>query len=1323
VRGREVRIADALEEELKAPRSEWHGMSGDSWPMFGGSPDRARIANASSRPGARLKQILYRTDAPSRELPANVNRDRRRFAEEMLRNAGEGFGVSIFPAVDAGELFFQDGAAIYAVSIESGLPLSGWMQSHPGRDGVYDSDVEPSPRMHPMTVTVTDRDVLAILGGDIRMRFMQGMAVPEQASTSKLVCLDRATGRERWAAAPSKFGEKHASLRELDLVGSPLVVGDSVFVAARGGKGQFEDVYVLCFRLSDGELRWVCYVASAGNIVMAMDETLALGETIPQLAFSGGRLFVQSNVGAVAAIDAYSGAVSWLRLYPRLPTIGVNMIRRAPRQTSFEPARPWTLSAPIVTEGKVFALPSDASNLIILDAGNGDEIKRIGRTELLNANTLLAVRGNKLLVAGSQRKEPRVVGTISYLDWTTYDARRFSRDDMLWYKVLSGPVQGRPFATADSVYVPLKEKLNRISLETGRVEEEFPAGAAKWQGDEGRGNVLVTQDHVVIATAVGVDIYTDLAIARAKLEREEAAAPRDPNPRLRHAEVMFAAGEFDLALQKLDEAIELLGGEGHLRSGEARNRLFLDALSFAQKLASTETAGTDSGRRAAEMFARARMAADTPVQQVQWRLALAKHLTQNAPAEALELYQQILLDPKMRPVAVSQGGTATVAAEQAAETAIADLIRHHGNSVYAVIEERATAELEAAADNPEQLIEVARRYPNANAAPRAMLAAAAAHEERQQYRAAAQVLRQAFFRNPPSAQKAEILEALARNDLRLPHRADAAVARLTQAARLRPGATLNRPLQLPDGRTLENLAYASAAEEVRRYVARVAEDRLPTFALPSHAENLQYRKEHKKQIRPFLPVESSDIVAGIDRLIVPPHLHARHDRVVAWSDASGLSIFAVGNNKPLATSRVTAAAPVMCAWSGDELLVWSQEEVALVTIEDNQIRTLWKTRLDDLPKIEVATLGTAEEESVEIVGAGERIRQRQIRRMVQAEPPPAPAGPETISIVSLLEDRIVAATNTGRVLALDHASGALIWQVRPTQARPARLATSDDFVALKATDHRGAHILVFDSFRGEMRFNRSFGVDPAQQPVNLAVSPDGTLVWTTPDAIYTRDLFDPSADRRPVLVRPAEAGRPFENMGLPEHLIINEGRIFAVSDGGRFVRLHSLEDGRPIRIPAQGREIDALLATNLPPGGGQVWLRPTGVRLYVITQSSLVAYHLAHGGDEWRRLTTSLQSDIGAATRGAFIGKDYVVLLDELSGNRLVNNRAAPTYRINAFSRELLPDEDRESGMHVHAFEVAEPTGITEMQGVEGGFYYLTGDGRLVHLRGARSEQ
>ena len=94
----------------------------------------------------------------------------------------------------------------------------------------------------------------------------------------------------------------------------------------------------------------------------------------------------------------------------------------------------------------------------------------------------------------------------------------------------------------------------------------------------------MTQDHLIVAGPRWVNVYTDLNLAMAKLDKEVAAAPDDPNARLKYAEIMFVAGKTDVATTKLDEAIQVIGGLQNSNSSPARDRIFTDAMAFPETL-------------------------------------------------------------------------------------------------------------------------------------------------------------------------------------------------------------------------------------------------------------------------------------------------------------------------------------------------------------------------------------------------------------------------------------------------------------------------------------------------------------------------------------------------------------------------------------------------------------------------------------------------------------------------------------------------------------------------------------------------------------------
>jgi outer membrane protein assembly factor BamB len=216
-------------------------------------------------------------------------------------------------------------------------------------------------------VTVTGDEVLAVLNQTARfspeMQFGGGApATPERES--RLVCLERETGKEKWVATPKQFPDQ-GNLRTLIFNGSPLVVGDTVYVTARGVKNALlEDCYVIALDLKNGKYRWNAYVASANSGNQIFGEMPLRSENLSHVAYASGRLFVLTNLGVVAAVDAYSGSVAWLNIYPR--SVPENVRFNMGRVIVNGGNRPWTYNPALVQDGKVFALPADGAHVFDL---------------------------------------------------------------------------------------------------------------------------------------------------------------------------------------------------------------------------------------------------------------------------------------------------------------------------------------------------------------------------------------------------------------------------------------------------------------------------------------------------------------------------------------------------------------------------------------------------------------------------------------------------------------------------------------------------------------------------------------------------------------------------------------------------------------------------------------------------------------------------------------------------------------------------------------------------------------------------------------------
>jgi hypothetical protein len=602
---------------------------------------------------------------------------------------------------------------------------------------------------------------------------------------------------------------------------------------------------------------------------------------------------------------------------------------------------------------------------------------------------------------------------------------------------------------------------------------------------------------------------------------------------------------------------------------------------------------------------------------------------------------------------------------------------------------------------------------------------------------------------------------------------------------------LSKPLPLPGGQAIGDVTFRQAIDALHRLHNQVAARRLPDFHFPVFPRPEPGKKPVYPQ--PFLAETADTVIDGVDAIVSTLPSQTRNDRVVTWSGQNGVSVYAVGTNAPLVSTRALGEMPQGAAWvaaaakAGNaegppaNLLVWDARSVALLGGDGRggSVDPLWKVDLKALPAIEVvggpADDGTAADaENVNVVDAdlqnanlqeivnAQRRQQLILRAQMMGRggiqpaanlPPPAlpvAGGGEQIMLVQPVGDHALLATSTGRILCLNLSDGGNAWQTRLSNSPADRLLANEDFTVLRLVDNLSVQLVVLDTFSGAVLLRQSFSQQPAPNaaapfpvvPLNLALSADGTLVYTLPDRIRARDLYEPSkekfVDPQQQQPPPPNAAAPFAGCTQPDQLLITEGLILALSDNGQFVRVHSLETGLTRSQPLQ------TYTTNASP----VSLRVVGPHLYVIGRESVASYDLDHPGEEnWKGIppTDAFASDSKANFVDAFIDPSYVVALNQQTGARraggaeqgapgagappapapapaaLPGPAGASSCFLCAYSRLPVSDKDpKESGRLDYLFEVSRPMGILKWVGVDGGFYYLTADQKLHYLRGAR---
>jgi hypothetical protein len=534
------------------------------------------------------------------------------------------------------------------------------------------------------------------------------------------------------------------------------------------------------------------------------------------------------------------------------------------------------------------------------------------------------------------------------------------------------------------------------------------------------------------------------------------------------------------------------------------------------------------------------------------------------------------------------------------------------------------------------------------------------------------------------------------------------------------------------------------------------------------------------------------VINDVTSLVLPLRDFSRPDRLVTWTAGRGLSVFPSASNRPLGSSDSVTQPPQKLAWIDDDLLVWGATHVALVPGAGGPAK--WKLDVAALPPLEVTRLADAAGAANanlaggfgnQPFGGGAQVmiqgnRQFMLRNgmMQPVQPVPVAARPaagagEQIADVRPVGDRVLVSTTTGRLLSAELPTGRVAWQNRLSDRPLDRVVATEDFAVARTSDETHVRLVALDTFTGQHLGTKPFPSQSGLVPMNMALSPDGTLVYTLPNALVLKDLYKPFGDPASEKPIPGPVQQPpYTGATRPDQLVIAEGRILALADGGpqigvtpdKYVRLHSLETG--LALPLRYRtgkgdeEVDRVLTT-----ANKSWdigLRVVGSHLYVVGSRAVVSYNLDRPAESWSTASTLPNATI----RDAFVGRDFLAVLEQpdalanaalraaaeaaapggvpvpgqpvpvpgvvqpalpepgqqpVNVNNPVAERPSTTYRLHVYGLYAVSEKNpAQSGRLDYVKEISDPAGITaNWQPIDGGFAYQTADGKVKMLLGA----
>jgi outer membrane protein assembly factor BamB len=462
--GRTGKYTDLLSGLLKSSR-EWPEIeSSQRWNTFAGGPQR----NGIGPPLFELGELRWKIDLPRYQAnDAAISRD---FGMAQRRPAEGNDGLlSYYPLVVGDVVFVADQSEIRAYDLHTGQPAWGAEAIYKDRpDGELRAHTRPRTLGAPrFTLTTDGQRLFARMGSPITSNMNDS---PFPTAGGALVCLDLSRqGSLLWKLQPDDDN--------WSFEGTPVVEGSRIYVAMRRSEIR-PQAYVACYdtdrmtmvrKAPVPALQWRRMICSA--YTPGRGQTYEITHNL--LTLDRGTLYYNTNLGAVASLDAQDGQINWLTLYPRVAGGDLNKMA-AHFYRDLTPC--------LYDRGRLFVAPSDSEEIFALNAQTGELLWRSPSGQPEDTIHLLGVAGGNLLASGD------------VLRWFDAEGGKLK---FVWP---DGPLPkgyGRGVVSADGVLWPTREEIYLFGHDS---PERTGALRLAERGATG-GNLLLTQDYLLIATA------------------------------------------------------------------------------------------------------------------------------------------------------------------------------------------------------------------------------------------------------------------------------------------------------------------------------------------------------------------------------------------------------------------------------------------------------------------------------------------------------------------------------------------------------------------------------------------------------------------------------------------------------------------------------------------------------------------------------------------------------------------------------------------------------------------------------------------------------
>ena len=401
--GRKGPYTTILEQALRSDHLGPSGQPDGRWPTFAGSFTRTKVVAEPIDAGSLQWRASLDRISPTRSsypYARSMTLSTSLYTPDRL--------LGYHPIVLGDQVIVCDGSKVVAYNLND---------RPSGREGPTTLAIEPAWKHDPentvpqvnrnntgiprYTLTAVGNRVYARMGSATPSGYMN-MGRGGTYAASSIIALDfSAQGKLLWQRKASDLVLPNRPAdrvnRSVNFEGTPVADNQNVYVAVTDRREQTA-TYVACFDAETGARRYVRYLGAATSeidnfMAMGMGFGTQLGGDYGHrlLSLDGPFLYYQTNLGAVAAIEAESGSVRWVATYPRQDS------GRTGQGSDRD------LNPAIVHEGLVIVAPSDASAIFAFDADSGRLVWQTDPiSDEVKLSHLLGVAKGRLVATGNR---------------------------------------------------------------------------------------------------------------------------------------------------------------------------------------------------------------------------------------------------------------------------------------------------------------------------------------------------------------------------------------------------------------------------------------------------------------------------------------------------------------------------------------------------------------------------------------------------------------------------------------------------------------------------------------------------------------------------------------------------------------------------------------------------------------------------------------------------------------------------------------------------------------------------------------------------------